>query len=149
MPASLRDVARELQMLGDDMTAYVNLTTGEVLTLTELDDVDPDAPGLPEWQRAAATSARDTRASGDWVELPTQVDLDEYTMMSRFCGTIPGEAGERLEDAIRGSGAFRRFRITVERLGLVDDWYAFRDRTYTSHAEDWLTARGIPFERDA
>lgn len=148
MPLSLRAVAGELQTLGDGMTAYLNPTTGELQTLTELDDVDPDAPGLPTWQRETAASARDIRGSCEWVQLPGQFDLDAYRMMARFCGTVPGAAGERLESAIRGSEAFRRFRSTVERLGLEDDWFAFRDRTYERHAADWLTAHGIPFEPD-
>jgi hypothetical protein len=35
---------------------------------------------------------------------------------------------DRLAHAIRGSGAFRRFRAAIEREGLLDTWYEYKKR---------------------
>jgi hypothetical protein len=33
----------------------------------------------------------------------------------------------------------------VERLGLLDRWYSFRESAFESIARDWLESRGIPY----
>jgi hypothetical protein len=35
---------------------------------------------------------------------------------------------QQISRAIHGRGAFRMFRATVETLGLLEEWYEFRDR---------------------
>ena len=43
--------------------------------------------------------------------------------MERFCRTADDPSvRDELLDAIHGSGAFREFRRTVVRLGLLDQW---------------------------
>ena len=49
--------------------------------------------------------------------------------------------------ALRGRGAFRYFKATVRRLGIADDWYAFRDQAFEEIAVAWCEDNGIAFAR--
>ncbi len=53
---------------------------------------------------------------------------------------------ERLVNAIKGSGAFRRFKDMAEEIGLIDDWYEFRDNCYRERAKEWCESHGIEWE---
>ena len=62
--------------------------------------------------------------------------------MADFADRISDEkAGQRLERAIRGRGAFRRFKdeLHEEYPDLVPVWYAFRDTRAQRRAVQWLT----------
>jgi len=83
------------------------------------------------------------------------VDLDEldlvpidplpsavwYEDMADFAaGVSDDSAGRRLERAIRGRGAFRRFKdeLDEEYPDLVPVWHAFRDARAQRRAVEWL-----------
>ena len=48
--------------------------------------------------------------------------------------------------AIKGRGAFRRFKDTAIDVGAIDDWYEFRDNCYKSRAEDWCRDHDLEWE---
>ena len=54
-----------------------------------------------------------------------------------------GAAAERLARALDGSGAFRRFKDEVARMGLSQDWYSFRDDARANLARGFLEAHGV------
>ena len=88
------------------------------------------------------------------------VDLDEldlllihplpsgfwYEDMADFAEGVSDEvAGRRLERAIRGRGAFRRFKneLIEEYPDLLTAWYAFRDARARRRAVEWLLDEGL------
>jgi hypothetical protein len=71
-------------------------------------------------------------------------------MMQRFAGSILyAQQQDELSAALRGSGAFRRFKDTIHRLRLADEWYAFRDRSYEEVARAWCEAHNITLDTRA
>ena len=52
---------------------------------------------------------------------------------------------DALRDALRGKGAFRRFKDVADRLDLIQDSYTQRDAAYASFARQWLQDSDIPF----
>jgi len=50
--------------------------------------------------------------------------------------------------AIRGAGAFRRFRDTIHRLGIQDHWYAHRRTALEKIGVDWLEEYQISYTRE-
>ena len=63
-----------------------------------------------------------------WVKVPDRYAQNEYGMMEDFIYSLENEtAREWLSNAIRGRGAFRRFRGACERFHILDDWYDFTD----------------------
>jgi hypothetical protein len=55
---------------------------------------------------------------------------------------------DELLDAIRGRGAFRRFKDAIHRFGIADEWYRFREEAFEEIAADFLEVNGIKFRRD-
>ena len=61
----------------------------------------------------------------------------------------PDEALQNeLLHAIRGSGAFRRFKDAIYRKEIQDDWYSFRNEALKRIATDFLESEGIPWLDD-
>lgn len=83
----------------------------------------------------------------DYISLPTQYEIDEYAMMEKFIWSLPaGSLQDRLEYAIQGRGAFRRFKDLVYELDLEDGWFNFRDAEYVALAKEWCRDNGIEWE---
>lgn len=80
----------------------------------------------------------------DYIPLPGQYEINEYRMMEEFIYELPaGKNQDVLERAIRGKGAFRRFKDCLYDLGLEHRWYKFRDDSYEKVARDWCERFGI------
>ena len=94
------------------------------------------------------------------IDGQTPVDLDEldlvcidplpswvwYQDMADFAEAITDEgAGRRLARAIRGKGAFRRFKdeLHQEYPDLLPTWYAFRDVRARRRAVQWLADNSL------
>lgn len=100
---------------------------------------------LPEWQQEERKQAEmivDDLEEERFVRLPEERDLDDYSIMEDFSFSI---GDEKLLRAIRGRGAFRRFREQVENTGLLEDWYKYRDSKHIEFARQWCQEEGIPF----
>ena len=58
--------------------------------------------------------------------------------MEGFIYELPeGRNQEILEQAIRGKGAFRRFKDGVNRLGIAKQWYDYQDNAHREIAIRW------------
>ncbi len=63
--------------------------------------------------------------------LPTKFDIDEYSMLEEFIETVEDpRIYNQLQIAIRGKGAFRRFKDTCINFNIEKSWYSFRDEKY-------------------
>ena len=153
-PVSLQAVVDEMNMLSDEAIAYINKRTGELFTVTEeeaslVDAGDEDSEFIPDWQKEALPKVREVLASDDFLPLPDQFEIDEYSIMERFCLYTEDDAlREALLQAIRGKGAFRRFKDMVRRRGIEDDWYRHRDGALKRIAADFLELEGIAYVDD-
>jgi hypothetical protein len=157
LPVSLDEIVGDLQMQMDVSTVYLNEETGETLMVQDEEARQADALAqgeidegdLPEWQKDLLPRVYEAVHEPEWLTLPSQWDIHEYEMMEKFCYSIEDDDHrEQLLRAIQGKGAFRYFRDTCDRLGLTEDWYAFRDQAYEEIAVRWLEARDIPYVRD-
>jgi hypothetical protein len=150
---SLRDVIEQMELMSDEATAYINRKTGELITLT--DEVvalaeDPDeAAEAAEWQKDLLPKAREVAASGDFIPLPGELEIHEWSIMERFARSLTDAAvSDELHAALHGRGAFRRFKDALHRLGIADQWYRFRDAALEEIAIEFLEAHGIEFRRE-
>ena len=131
--------------------AYVNKKTGEIVapneeSFTAAENEEP-LEEYPEWQQEDIKAAREILDhEEDYLELPTRFDVNEYRIMEKFCLSVEDrEASEALYEAIKGRGAFRRFKDTVSRLNLADEWYQYRDQAIRQIAIDWCEFHKIRF----
>lgn len=55
------------------------------------------------------------------------------------------EMADKLEHAIRGRGVFRRFKDTVDDIGIEQRWYDFEAQYYRKLAIDWCKTHGLEY----
>ena len=147
---SLKDVVEAMELPNSEWVSYLNRDTGEIVTVTDEDrravDENQDLDSLPDWQQENLPKVREALESDRFLELPTSFDIHEWSLMERF-SRDRATAMERQEllDSIHGAGAFRSFRGAIRRLGVEDEWHAFRASSLEQIARDWLEAYGIPY----
>ncbi len=150
---SLRDVVDELELLSEERTAFLNKRTGDLITVSEEElsaaEDEEDLADHPEWQQEMIAKAREVIESDDYLPLPSKFDINEYKIMEDFCYSIQdGRVGGNLLHAIRGSGAFRRFKDGIRSLGIEEDWYRFRTQALETIAVAWLEENEIRYTRN-
>jgi hypothetical protein len=146
----LQDILEGMDFQSDEQSSFLNLTTGEVVSVTdeELRAAENDEPleDFPAWQHDAIRIARDIVETDHYLPLPDRFEINEYRMMERFCLSIDDDdLRDDLCDAIRGRGAFRRFKDRVQVSGMAEEWYRYRHAALREIAMAWCEAHGIAF----
>lgn len=142
----------EAMELPEEWEALIDPDTGEVVVTGEDDRFvldggeEGEATELPAWQQESIAKIRRVLDSGRAIALPGAFEIHEWDLMRTFSSSVqsPDAAAELLE-AIHGSGAFRRFKIAVARLGLRDQWFKYRDEAVRDLARMWLEEVGITY----
>lgn len=150
MPAtvSLAAVVEAMDLPNDEWESYLDPESGEIVTVTEEDRSALENPEhAPEWQQDELPRIREALESERYLCLPDSFEIHDWGIMERFCYSVDDPAArEQLLDAINGRGAFRMFRVTIERLDLREQWYTYRDAEYERIAREWLEANNIPYK---
>jgi len=146
----LSDIIEGLEFQSDEHFSSLNMLTGEVVSVTreELRAAEEDAPleDFPEWQHDTLRIARDIVATDHYLPLPTTFDIHEYHIMERFCLSVDDDdMRDDLCDAIRGRGAFRRFKDSIHAYGIAEAWYRYRDEALKEVAVAWCAEHGISY----
>lgn len=147
----LKDLIEGMEFQSDEMTAYLHRPSGRVLTVSD-DAVSAAENDDDEWVTAEefAEARQMLEHEGDYLALPDRFEIDEYRMMERFALGIPyARQRDEVLAALRGSGAFRRFKEAVLRLQLTEEWYTFRERRYEEVARAWCESNNIEIDAHA
>jgi hypothetical protein len=146
----LSDIVEGLDFQSEESFSYLNTTTGEVVSVTteELRAAEEDAPldDFPDWQHEAIRMAKDIGETDHYLPLPDHFAINEYQIMERFCLSVDDDdLRDDLCDAIRGRGAFRRFKDRMQLYGMAEEWYRYRDAALREIAVAWCEAHDIPY----
>ena len=146
----LTDIIEGMDFQSDEQSAFLNLTTGEVVSVTdeELRAAENDEPleDFPDWQHDAIRIAREIVETDHYLPLPDKFEINEYRIMERFCLSREDEdMRDDLCNAIRGRGAFRYFKDRIHAYGIVEEWYQYRDAALKEIARAWCEAHGIAY----
>jgi len=150
LPVPIELVVDELEMLEQGMLTYVHRQTGELVTLTEemLDLAHREDGEVfeDEWgEEHSLEQLRQILDSADWVALPDTFAIHEWEIMRDFADTVEDtRRSEELHTALRGKGAFRTFKDTLNRYGLQDAWLTYKRQAFEKIARDALDEAGIP-----
>ncbi|MBS3821461.1 MAG: hypothetical protein KGY81_06840 [Phycisphaerae bacterium] len=150
---NIEDMIEGIELSRDECQAYLDLHTGRIEYIDEQTSwalSHDDDESLPDWQRPLVEITRlieaDEEGERFW-SLPNRFDVDEWQMMAEFAAAAKDDAvRDELSCACRGSGAFRRFKDAVHRLGLAHEWHTWRNEGYRQVAIDWCEANEIPWE---
>ena len=146
----LKDIIEGLDFQSDEQSSFLNLTTGEVVSITdeELRAAENDEPleDFPEWQHDAIRIAEEIIETDHYLPLPERFEINEYQIMERFCLSVDDEdmRGD-LCDTIRGRGAFRRFKGRMQLYEMAEEWYQYRDAALREIAVAWCEEHGLQY----
>jgi len=148
----LDDIIEGLESQSDENSSFLNKRTGEVVLINdyEIRAAEEGNPleDFPDWEQDQVRIAREISAeTGQYIPLPTKFEIDEYSIMERFCVTLDNqEIGDILYDIISGSGAFRRFKDAIYKYGVEDEWHKYRDNSIKEIAIEWCREHKIEFD---
>lgn len=137
MQVQIKDIVDCLEMANDDWEQFLNTETGEIVSLSNGFSAEVDEELASEIEK-----------SDHYVRLPNQYDIHEWQIMESFSLEIPLKSfREQLLDSLHGQKVFRRFKDTLDRLGIADDYYGYRTRAFYIIAEDWCKENKIPYKK--
>ncbi len=168
LKTDLDTLAYVLENVSWETHHYLDLETGRVITVDtdtyrQVEDIyeeahDPESEDmfdlaevlerrdLPEWQKQVLLEAHHIQAnSSRYLAIPQADSYEGYNDMEAFIFTVEDRRlQDRLWQAIRGRGAFRRFKDTLARYPReIDRWYEFKDKLMQERVLDWLASEGI------
>ena len=81
------------------------------------------------------------------IILPTQHEINEYQIMIDFINTIENpEIKNNLQRMIQGKGAFRRFKDYCAEMGIIQDWYDYKEQKYKEIAINWCKRNELKYK---
>ncbi|MFQ6070089.1 MAG: UPF0158 family protein [Candidatus Aminicenantales bacterium] len=144
-----------MEWLSDEVSSFLNRKTGEIVRLSHEDfriaEEGEPLEEYPEWQREAIKTAREILEDEEdkFIALPSRFEIDEYSMMERFALSVSNaEISDSLYTAIKGRGAFRRFKDEILRFGIEEDWYRYRHEKFKELAIYWCEDNKIVYIDD-
>ena len=147
----LSEIVGEMELQHGQGSLYLNKKTGEVVLLMEegwlTDEEGESSEELPEWQREVLMVKKDILQNREnYLELPSKVEINEYRIMEDFCHSVEDRGiSENLFDAIKGRGAFGRFKDNIVRLGIEARWYKYKDEALKRMAIEWCKDNHIDY----
>ena len=146
----LSDIVDALESTSEEIQFYLNLNTAEVLLKSEAEQLLNETETLeeeyPDWDDDMQHSAEALMDSEDYIPLPDQYEIHEYSIMDDFCRAVQDkETRDALLSTIQGQGAFRRFKENIRQYDLEESWYQFRAEAFRGLAIEWCEANDIPY----
>ena len=146
------DVVEHLEFASDMNKSFLNKKTGAVhLIPAELErygesDFDDD-DFIPEWEKEIIPVIKDIKQNPDnYIVMPDQFYINEYAIMERFCLSLEEETlRDKIYVAIKGSGAFQRFKNNINNYGIADDWYKYKDEAFREIAIEWCKENNLEY----
>ncbi|AER20797.1 TPA: hypothetical protein U1405_000117 [Streptococcus suis] len=136
MTVWFQDVVDSLQMISQGDRYYYDSHIDELVYLSVGDFRIESRDGLEE--------EIEEDVAGRFVGLPTYYDFNPYTFMELYISDLTdGDLSGRLSRAIRGRGAFRRFKNELERCDRLEEWYAFETQCYKELVLEWCQENKI------
>lgn len=137
MTIKLKQVIEEIEAADDAFTYSYDTQTGETVFLA-----NPAITGEANEELENLIEDFGER----FLRFPTKYDIHEYSIMADFVESLPpGAARQELIHAIRGRGAFRRFKNGIYYHQIEQQWRDYRDQAYREIAIRWCRDEGIEY----
>jgi hypothetical protein len=155
--AKLSELILALEMPMEEFRTYFDRKTATLVSveetmLSQLEDgeeADPD--DLAEWRKDEYEAAREIVSDDGsrFIPPPEKFDFDEYHVMEHYIRSIDhDDAANQLWLAIKGRGAFSRFKDTLHRLGIQQSWYDYLEEARKKFVIEWAEENNVAFEDD-
>lgn len=120
-----------------DVTWYVDLTEGRVVSIQEEYTREDRVFPLQEWEKECI---RETQKilKHELVEIDPEPKYVSFGIMEDFIESCSPKQQTVLLNALRRKHPFSNFRQSVDRLGILQNWYDFKNDAEHRIAEKWL-----------
>lgn len=149
-PVNLSELIDALEFESSEYITKLDLQTGrlvmvEEITMRAVEEGDEESlSDMGDSEELKIAQAIVADAGERFLEPPDKFEFHEYHHMERFIRTVDdNDAAEQLWRAIKGKGAFRYFKDTAHRLGLLDDWYQYREDAMKEFVTEWAEANKV------
>lgn len=136
MKVKLSDIIGAIEMANQYSESFLDRETGEIVWISEM--------AMTSDEQEEAYEQLDEHG---FYRLPSTFDIREYDMMEEFISSLPEPLQNKLEQVIRGKGAFRRFKNTIRYLGIEDEWYQYQASEYRRKAIEWCEENELEYEK--
>ena len=132
------DLEMALTTNAAEWTCYLDVQTGEV-QMVPIDRLGDDDAGPSE------AEIDDGLAEGHLIHVEPLGSSVEYGWMAEFAASVSDDRlRDRLEVALDGRGAFRRFKnVLLDHPAERERWFAHRDERLRAAAREWLAEHGV------
>jgi len=137
MKVKLDDVLEAIEAVSKEYEFFYNKETGDMVMyadslLTGIDNTELEAELEENYDK--------------YIKLPTKFDINDYHIMEKFIWDLPeGEIQDKLERAIQGRGAFRRFKDMVYELDIEKKWFEYEANAHKNIAIEWCKDNDIEY----
>ncbi|KAA3640756.1 MAG: hypothetical protein DWP95_08145 [Proteobacteria bacterium] len=150
---SLNAIVEAFETQNSESVSYINVNNGDVVIVFEDFLISPNSDKvdamMPECQKEEINRCQDIESGDDWIELPSQFEINEYQIMRTFADNRKDtNENQKLHAALTGSKAFRRFKDTAFDIGVIDEWYKFKTKALTDIARTWCEDNGFDIIED-
>ncbi|PWU25646.1 MAG: hypothetical protein C5B48_00315 [Candidatus Rokuibacteriota bacterium] len=144
VPVDWDDLEMALTWRSDEHHYYLDLRTGKVVT-HPIWDSEEEGDLSEEEGDLSEEEVDEGLASGHLVEIERLPSSTEYDWMAEFAASVRrAHLHELLDVALRGRGAFRRFKdVLAAHPAERERWFAFREERMREAMREWLEAHDI------
>lgn len=146
----LSDVVETMDLTNNMLHAYLHRQTGELVMLSDdalsAAEAETDLNDYTDCEPEEIQLAKQVLEFNDYVKLPSQFEINEYSIMEDFCVSLNDALRADILELIQGAGAFRRFKNAIHRYDIADNWYRYKQAALEKIAAEWLESEGIAYE---
>ena len=135
MKVKLSDIIDSIEMMNQYSECFLDKETGEIEWVSDMTMTQEEQEEIYDRLDVQGCYRR-----------PTSFDIGYDVIRGYFVNALSGSTYDRLASAIQGKGAFRRFKDTVNHLGIAQEWYDFQAAAYKQKAAIWCEENGIEYE---
>ena len=135
MRVKLSDILEAFELNDRYSEYFLDLETNEVVQVNDMMMMESEKEEI-----------YDRLDEHGFYRLPSSFDLRDYDIMEDFIAGMPEGVQGRMYSAIKGKGAFRRFKDMIIDMGIDQMWYEFHDDAYKRKAAQWCEENGIEYE---
>lgn len=137
--------------LFDTETGEIVSIPNELMSALESDDEEA-LQDLPDWEKELIETAESiiSNESGRYVDIPRKPSFEAYNLMVEFTNTVKNRPlREKLNIALDGKGAFRRFKNVISDYPEEEKrWFTFKNKKLREEVVEWLNDLGIEPKHD-
>ena len=150
MKVNLSEIIEGIDFGAEELHYYYNVKTGIVVSVSDEEfkgaKNEEYIKSVPDWKKEIIDIAREIMETKDYIELPSENDVDDYKIMGSFSESIEDvTVKNQLSKSIEAGGTFSKFRDCISQHDIVDEWYEYKDGAIKNMAISWCEKNNIEY----